>query len=302
MLLDQVNDAVVCHTLDGRIIYVNEAACRERGYTREEFLTLNVRDLIAPDTRMRYGDVHEDLMRDGTVVFESDDVKADGTRMVVEVKARLVEIDGEPVVVSIARDISERKQAQEAVERIAFTDPLTGLPNRRALMDRLEVVLAEAAATGELVMVAFLDLDYFKDVNDRFGHAVGDAVLELAAMRLSANVRAEDMVGRLGGDEFVVVASGLDDRKDVDRIAAKLVAVFGEPFDVDGTQVSSAVSVGVALNEPREISVIDVLANADLAMYTAKDRRRCRYAMYVPAMRAPAPLGSAESGAEQPVS
>lgn len=285
MLLDEVSDAVVCHTLDGRIVYANRAASAERGYTREEFLNLHIDDLISAESATRYGALLDRLVKEGSASFESEDVAADGRRMTVEVNARIVEVGGQTIVVAVARDISDRKRAQEAVERVAFHDPLTGLPNRRLLMERLAEALDRARAHDECVAVYFIDLDNLKDINDRFGHAVGDRVLEIAALRLAANVRADDTVARLGGDEFVVVVSGLADDVAVERVAAKLLDVFGETFDIDGQAVTSSASVGLALNEPREIDAPELLRNADIAMYTVKNTSRNAYAAYEPGMR-----------------
>jgi len=285
MLLDEVSDAVVCHTLDGRIVYANQAASAERGYTREEFLRLRVSDLISPEAAVRYGALTDRLVRDGSASFESEDVTADGRRMTVEVNARMVDVGGEPIVIAVARDISERKRAQEAVERVAFHDPLTGLPNRRLLMQRLEEALEHAREIDERVAVYFIDLDHLKHINDRFGHAVGDRVLEIAALRLAAIVRVDDTVARLGGDEFVVVVTGLADDVAVERVAGKLLSVFGEAFDIDGRAVTSTASIGVAVNRPGEIGALELLGNADIAMYTVKDSSRNSYAAYEPGMR-----------------
>ena len=285
MLLDEVSDVIVCHTLDGRIVYANRAASAERGYTRDEFLQLSMHDLISAESAVQYGALTDRLLRDGSASFESEDVTADGRTITVEVNARMVDVGGEPIVVSVARDISERKRAQAAVERVAFHDPLTALPNRRLLMQRLNEALDRARSNDECVAVCFIDLDHLKNINDRYGHAVGDRVLELAAMRLTASVRGDDTVARLGGDEFVVVVSGLDDVAAAERVAGKLLAVFNEAFDIDGQTVVSTASIGIAVNAPRDVGALELLGNADVAMYAVKDASRNAYAVYEPGMR-----------------
>jgi diguanylate cyclase (GGDEF)-like protein/PAS domain S-box-containing protein len=292
MLLDEVSDAVFCHTLDGRMIYVNNAACVERGYTREELMRLHLDDLTSKEAAEATAGVLMRLIEDGFAAFESEDVTADGRRMTVEVHSRLVELEGEPVVVSVVRDISERKRAQEAVERLAFTDPLTGLANRRMLMDLLDTALEEAARTGTTVALAFIDLDHLKRVNDRHGHVAGDRMLELAAQRLSARVRKGDTVARFGGDEFVVLCTGVDGPEAAEHVAEKLAQALREPFDIDGITIESSASIGMAVNDPPTIEAAELLANADSAMYAVKDETRDAYAMYTPKMRlAPDPEG-----------
>ena len=181
------------------------------------------------------------------------------------------------------QDITERIEAQEALTHNALHDPLTGLPNRSLLLDRIEVALARSARHGRTVAVLFLDLDRFKLINDSRGHAAGDVVLRAVAERLRAAVRPSDTVGRLGGDEFVVVC---EDAAvwEATLLGERLIRTLEEPFQVEGGEVFVTVSVGIAIAE-ETVSADELLRDADVAMYQAKQRGRARCEFFDEAMR-----------------
>jgi diguanylate cyclase (GGDEF)-like protein/PAS domain S-box-containing protein len=149
--------------------------------------------------------------------------------------------------VAVFSDISERKAAQERIEYLARHDPLTGLPNRTTLADRMEQTLAHAERTNTRIALLFLDLDRFKTINDSLGHPVGDALLQELTRRLKEAVRETDTVSRLGGDEFVVLAGDLHDPETAATIALKILATAHQPFVVDGHRLSTSTSIGISL-------------------------------------------------------
>jgi diguanylate cyclase (GGDEF)-like protein len=160
-----------------------------------------------------------------------------------------------------------------------------GEPNRARLLDRLEQALARAGRLGELVAVLFLDLDGFKLVNDRLGHAAGDHLLIAIAERLKRRVRRGDMVARLSGDEFAILLDGLTNVSEAERITAAIAAALEAPFAVDDQEVAVTASIGLAVAEPRRaIAPTNLLHDADLAMYRAKARGKARYALFEPAI------------------
>jgi diguanylate cyclase (GGDEF)-like protein/PAS domain S-box-containing protein len=173
-------------------------------------------------------------------------------------------------------DITERRRAEAAVQSTAHSDALTGLANRRGLDDRLHLALARNRRSGLESAVLFLDIDGFKDVNDRLGHGAGDALLAEFAMRLRAAVRASDTVARFGGDEFVVLLEDVRDRQSVLRIAEKILEEARRPIEVEGTDVAITTSVGVAYSDATS-SEEDLLKRADAALYQAKEAGRNRY-------------------------
>jgi diguanylate cyclase (GGDEF)-like protein/PAS domain S-box-containing protein len=186
--------------------------------------------------------------------------------------------------VAIFSDISERKEAQERIEYLARHDPLTGLPNRTMLADRLEQALAHADRTQSMVAMLFLDLDRFKTINDSLGHPVGDALLQEVTARLKTSVRETDTISRLGGDEFVVVITDLQDEGTASAVAQKILDITRSPFSIDGHSLSTSISIGITLF-PADGSDFDtLLKKADIAMYHAKDAGRNTYRFFTEQM------------------
>jgi len=189
-------------------------------------------------------------------------------------------------LIAIARDITERKLAQQAIEHLAFHDTLTGLPNRRMLSDRLEIALAASQRNKTHGALLFLDLDKFKHLNDTYGHDVGDLMLQQVAQRLLQCIRAIDTVARLGGDEFVVLIQNLSTDQEGARLHAstvghKILASLNDPYVLRGQTHSTTPSIGATLFLGRTVAAPELLKQADLAMYDAKARGRntiCFYA------------------------
>jgi diguanylate cyclase (GGDEF)-like protein/PAS domain S-box-containing protein len=174
---------------------------------------------------------------------------------------------------------------EDELRRRALEDPLTGLGNRALLMSHLERELRHGARLGTRLSLLLLDLDRFKVVNDTLGHTVGDALLRQVATRLSACVRDEDIVARPGGDEFVVVSTRTDSDQAVARVAQRLIDAFAEPFEVDGRELTCSASVGVALAETGNETSEELLRDADVAMYRAKEIGGGRFEVFDTALR-----------------
>jgi PAS domain S-box-containing protein len=217
-LLDRATDSIVVQDAEtGVALYVNEAACSLRGHTREELLARSKADWVPKDhARLTIGH-RKRLMNDGRVIYETRIRCKDGTDVPVEVHSSVIEHLGRKVVVSVGRDVSERKHAEATIEQMAFYDPLTGLANRTLFLDRLSVGIAQARRGGNGLAVMFLDVDHFKTINDTIGHAVGDELLEGVAARLGDLVRTGDTVARLGGDEFTLLLPGVNDEDEAPR-------------------------------------------------------------------------------------
>lgn len=189
-------------------------------------------------------------------------------------------------MVLLYTDITERKAAAEEIERLAFFDSLTGLPNRVLLKDRLAQLTTRAGRCKEMVAVMFIDLDHFKEVNDTLGHSTGDRLLQVVAERLSGSLRSCDTVARLGGDEFVVLLPGIADRSCVGEIADKLLAALCQPMQLNERTVFTSGSIGISIWPSDGETVGTLFKNADTAMYYAKEQGRNSWCFYSPQMHA----------------
>ncbi|MES2757166.1 MAG: EAL domain-containing protein [Pseudomonadota bacterium] len=276
------------------IIFVNEAFERRTGYRRAEVLGRSWRMLLGIDTDLAVID------RIAGAVARTEPVTAELMYYTKSGAPYWVELELVPFAdeggnnthwVAVGRDITERKKSESHIHRLAFFDVLTGLPNRRLLMDRLDKLLASAHAGAGFGAVMFIDLDHFKYINDARGHAVGDALLRNAADRLSRLVRSGDTVARIGGDEFVVLLTQLGHDKGGAGEAALVVAekirhAITECFEIDGQSYNSSASIGVTLLPKPGQTVHDLLREADTAMYRAKADGRNGVAFFEATMQA----------------
>ena len=192
---------------------------------------------------------------------------------------------------SALRDITERVQADEKIRELAFYDQLTGLPNRTLLSDRLKQAISASNRSGICSALVLIDLDYFKTLNDTLGHDIGDLQLKQVATRLSTCVRECDTVARVGGDEFVVILAGLgssavEAATDTKAVVAKILAVLNQPYQLGQVFHSSSASIGITLFQDQRVSIDDLMKQADLAMYRAKDAGRNAMRFFDPSMEA----------------
>jgi diguanylate cyclase (GGDEF)-like protein/PAS domain S-box-containing protein len=279
-------EAIVFHR-DGRITDGNEALERLTGYAIPEVRGSMIFDYISPEYRSAAIEYTQSGREDP---YEVVIVHREGRPIPVEVVGKTMPIDGEEYRIAVVRDITARKQAQERVAFMALHDTLTQLPNRRFLMEQLDVTLSRARRNHGRLALLFIDLDHFKTVNDSLGHHAGDELLCEAARRLTAGVRDADIVARLGGDEFVVVLSDLHGPLEAAMVADKLLAAMTAPHTVEGTPVSLSPSIGISLYPENGSDADELLRHADAAMYHAKDSGRGNRQFYRPGMDEHAPL------------
>lgn len=276
------------------IIFANDALLRHTGYAREEIIGRSVRMLEGPDTDQ------ETVRRVITAVMHKEAASAEmvlytkhGTPYWVE--AEMVPFSGDSGAIThwliVSRDVTERRNAADAIHRLAFYDVLTGLPNRRLLMERLDVAVAGARAGGSMAAVLYVDIDNFKTVNDARGHAIGDQLLKNVADRLVAMTGDDGSVARLGGDEFVVLLDALGQHADratdsALAVAERIRAALADKIVIDAQRYYATSSIGVALTAPgnAQHTVHDLLREADTAMYHAKSRGRNGVALFEPGM------------------
>jgi diguanylate cyclase (GGDEF)-like protein/PAS domain S-box-containing protein len=188
--------------------------------------------------------------------------------------------DGDTELLAVGRDISSQQATEERLRHMATHDALTGLPNRSLLSDRIRMAIAQARRTGRDFSVLALDLDGFKKVNDALGHPVGDALLRVAAMRLSETLRNVDTLARVGGDEFVAVLPGAVSETEIQSIARRMISTMQLPFDIQGHILYVSTSIGAAVFPGHGDSEVKLLAHADTAMYRAKETGKARCVVY----------------------
>ncbi|MBM3109840.1 PAS domain S-box protein [Pseudomonas arcuscaelestis] len=274
-------DAITITELEsGRYLEVNDGFCRLTGYSTHEVIGRSVYDIgIWADEKQRAVLIAEFMEKGRVHHREMLGRHKGGDILTVEVSIEPITLNETQCLLLTARDVSQLKNAQAQIRHLAYHDPLTNLPNRALLMDRLSQQIALLKRHNLRGALLFLDLDHFKHINDSLGHPVGDTVLKIITARLEASVRLEDTVARLGGDEFVVLLSGLEGSRDevtdkVRELADTLRELLAEPMFLDGQRLQVTPSIGVALIPDHGSTPADLLKRADIALYRAKDSGR----------------------------
>lgn len=288
-ILESSPDLVLVFRPDGEIVYLNEAARRFFLIGPGESVNrLSARDLFDPeDLQVWTSSIGPTLARrqawQGEVTITNDVGRSIPISAVVNMHR---DVSGHAEVVSVtARDMTERAELEARLEHQATHDPLTDLPNRSLLLDRLGMALARARRTKGRLAVLFADLDRFKVVNDGLGHATGDELLKLVARRLEATVRPEDTVARLGGDEFVIVCEDLESASEAQVVAERISAAISEPAAMSGSDLVASVSIGITVVSNLDEDPDQVIRDADAAMYLAKQHGRARWEIFDPELR-----------------
>jgi diguanylate cyclase (GGDEF)-like protein/PAS domain S-box-containing protein len=275
----------------GLFLEANDNFERDFGWTREDLLgRYAVETGLWPDNETRLKWVAA-IMETGRVRnFETVWMHKNGQRRDVSASGEVIEIDDQQCLLVYSTDITERKLLDLQIQSLAFFDPLTQLPNRRMLMDRLTQTLVAATRHPRQGALLFMDLDNFKTLNDTYGHAQGDMLLQQVAQRLKACVREGDTVARLGGDEFVVMLDGLSDHPpeaaaQTEAVAEKILSVLNQTYQLGVVSHHSTLSIGVTLFGLEPEGIEEPLKRADLAMYQAKNAGRNTIRFFDPDMQ-----------------
>jgi diguanylate cyclase (GGDEF)-like protein/PAS domain S-box-containing protein len=260
--------------MPGKILEVNESACRKFGYQKEELLQMNPLEFTAHDRISKVKEIQKRLVNKGNVSFEGKYISKAGLYIPSEITANVFMLDGKKVVLAIARDITERKRLEEKLHYLAYHDSLTGLPNRDLLKEHIRHL-----KKGSAVAFLFVDLDGFKGINDTFGHDCGDEIIKLAAEKLTNCIDSIGIVTRFGGDEFLLLLEDAN-LEAIQRIAMRIIEDFTIPFQIASEEATVSVSIGISFAVVGVSHIELAIKEADMAMYTAKENGKNNYHFY----------------------
>ena len=277
-------------TLEGKFQKVNQALCDALGYSSAELLELSFVEISHPEDWEIHRNLERKLIQSEETNFQIEKrfIAKNGRIVDTLLKVLLVyDADDRPLHFNNQIvDITERKSMEQQLLHDALHDALTGLPNRALFMDRLEQQLKKSQSqTNHLFAVLFLDLDRFKVVNDSVGHLVGDKLLIEIAHRLEKSISPTDTVARLGGDEFTILLENISSKSEATLVAESIYQTLTFPFYIDGYELFSTASIGIALSSQGYEKPEDMLRDADLTMYSAKEQGKARYEVFDCSMR-----------------
>lgn len=256
---------------EGIYVYCNLPFEKFVGKSIDEIVGRGVYDLWAPELAKVYSEADNRLFKaGGEEQYEAKVKYANGSIHDVIFHKAVFPFSDANYMAGAILDISDRKSAERELERIAMTDSLTGVANRYRLYAALDDTCKRAARQNSMIAVMSIDLDGFKEVNDTYGHLVGDEALVEAAERIRSLIRESDMLARLGGDEFVIVFDGLERKEPVYRLAECVLEQLSEPMDLQGHQVTLGASIGIAFYPDHGTNPYNLLKYADLALYESK--------------------------------
>ena len=289
-IVDHSPDIVFMLDKDGKFTFLNDAIYQTLGYNKGELIGHHYSELVAGSSKEEakyvFTERRSGERKSNNVEIQLKSLSEHGARffdtssMSVTLNHHESTDDIFQGTYGVARDITDKKRAQEMINFQAYHDLLTKLPNRALMEDRLGIAITQANRNRQNLAVMFLDLDRFKWVNDTLGHGMGDRLLQSVSKRLEKCLRRGDTLARFGGDEFALVLPQLQRRKDAETIAMKILSEFKEPFVIDKHELFVSASIGIAVFPEAGESIDALIRSADLAMYSVKDRGKNSFEFY----------------------
>ena len=272
-LITKAEDLILVVDTKGDILFVNDAWLETLGYNQNEASRMNIFDIIADDCKSHCKEHMGSLLTgQGKGCFEVTFVTNDKQTITMEGNCCCTFNNGKPHMLrGIFRDISQRREQDKKIIKMAFYDMLTGLPNRYLLNDRLAQAIHQARRYHQQAALVYIDLDQFKKINDTHGHAIGDAILQKCAIRMKDCLRDNDTIARIGGDEFLLILTGIKTQNDIPHIIDKIQTVLTAPFIIDNLRLNISASLGTAIYPLDASDQSDLQTKADEAMYSAKN-------------------------------
>ena len=285
-ILSKADIVIIAVNPDGMIVEANEYSSKIFGYTTDELISRSIHLLLPPRFREKHkeyllgfleSDYNELPMGRRGEIFG---YRKDGSEFPAQASIAKIESDNGPLLVVSLRDVSERKEAEKRLIWQATHDPLTNLPNRSLLKDRMANALARSERTGRQIAVFFIDLDNFKLINDNYGHEAGDSLLLTVADRLVNAIRPGDTVARFGGDEFVILCEQLDTEEQIRSFITRIFSFLKKPVEQNGHNIYITVSIGISQGSGTNTDAENLLKKADAAMYSAKEEGKDNWKIF----------------------
>lgn len=290
MIVESSNDAIFTVSDDSIITSWNGGAEDIFGYSAREIIGKPVFTIMPAKHLHEQSHLWQTILSDDRLqYFETPRTRNGSSQVYVSMTTSpLLNTEGEIIGNSvISRDVTERRRMEELIRHQAHYDALTNVPNRQFFMELLSKSLAQSRRNEKKLALLFLDINGFKQVNDTLGHSCGDKLLQEVARRLTSSIRESDTVARLGGDEFIIVMPNLARTDDVDIVLEKILGLFDSPFLLGDMAVESSVSIGISLFPDDGMIGDELMRNADIAMYGAKESSSCSYMFYAVMERQP---------------
>lgn len=288
-ILETISDGVFALDLAGKFTLANRRLSQMTGFRHHQLIGVPLTRVFASDSLPELQHIVQSVVSEGAKErrFEAHLAHADGHQRTVTCSLLpLTQGDRVIGIVGTAVDITDRKAAEQRIEHLAYHDPLTALPNRRLLSDRLTMAMSQGERDGRMVGVLFVDLDRFKSINDSLGHRTGDLVLQELGTRLRGCIRAGDTVARMGGDEFVFLLPALDRVEEAIAVAGKVLDAVRQPFEIEGREFVVTACIGIAMYPLHADDADMLLKQADIALFECKRRSGDSYVVFNESMSA----------------